>query len=372
MALRRSVVANSRSLLARGFGTQSLMEGTEMEGRGGYSTDRGLKATIFGASGMLGRYVVAELASRGVTCYIPYRGSDMEVRHLTISADLGKMALIPFNVRDDDSIVESIRDADLVVNLMGKNFDGRHVLPWKITTPMREVHVTAARKVANIAYQMGVQQFIHVSALNASETSQSIWRQTKAEGEEAVQEAFPGATIVRPSVMFGEEDTYLNNIARMARSWPKFLLPNGGQNLVQPVFVHDVARAIKLMVQNPAAIDATYELAGPRLYSSKDVCEAVFRTIRHQSEVVDLPLPVIQAIAKVIEVTPIVKRRGARGEPEMTPDMITNRWVEDNFLIPDGECQTFEDLNIVPAEMEKTAFRFLHQYRMDSHFLETA
>ena len=56
----------------------------------------------------------------------------------------------------------------------------------------------------------------------------------------------------------------------------------------------------------------------------------------------------------------------------MTPDMITNRWVEDNFLIPDGECQTFEDLNIVPAEMEKTAFRFLHQYRMDSHFLETA
>ena len=363
-------LAAPRAAATRSFGATSLMEGTEMEGRGGYSTDRGLKATIFGASGMLGRYVVAELASRGITCYIPFRGNDLEVRHLTISADLGKMALIPFNVRDDDSIVDSIRDADLVINLMGKSMDTKHVLPWKVTTPMREVHVTAARKVANIAYQMGVQQFIHVSSLNASANSKSIWRQTKAEGEEAVQEAFPGATIVRPSVMYGEEDQYLNNIARMARSWPKFILPNKGANLVQPVFVHDVAKAIKLMVQNPAAIDATFELAGPRLYSSKDVCEAVFRIIRHQTEVVDLPLPVIEAIAKVIEFTPLLRHRGAQGMPEMTPDIITNRWVEDNFLIPDGECQTFEDLNIVPAEMEKVAFRFLHQYRMDSHFLE--
>jgi len=349
------------SSLQKGVGAR-LFSSLRKFGPGGRESDTGIRACVFGATGFLGRYVVAMLGAQGISVNIPHRGDYQEMAHLKLTGDLGRVSGYPYCPRNEDSVRRAIDGCDVVINLIGKDFDTHHVLPWWVNYTNEDQHARIPRMIAEISQEMGVHQFIHVSALAASKDSPSEWARTKAVGEDAVRKSFPGATIIRPADIFGDEDRFLNKYATMARALPYFIMTNDGNSLKQPVHSNDVAAAIVKTIQNTDSINQTYDLAGPSVMSTKEVVEFVFQQIRRPPVVVDLPPLFLQGLAFAMEMGP---------NPTMTRDKIKLDSA-DIILRSDSGNATFEDLGIEPSGMENISIRFLHQYRMGGHFLETS
>jgi len=164
--------------------------------------------------------------------------------------------LLAFSPRDEESIIEAIKNSDIVINMIGKHYETKHLVPTRredgqlsrINYSFDEVHVDIPKKIAKLSKEHGVKTFIHVSSLAADLESKSVWSQSKAKGDVAVREAFPGAIIVKPSTVFGPEDRFLNWIADGCERFPFFPLINEGKTLVQPVYSHDVAKALMNIV----------------------------------------------------------------------------------------------------------------------------
>jgi len=267
------------------------------------SSNPSLRAVVFGAYGQVGRGVVSLLAGNGVQCVVPWRGDDMEWRHLKVMGDIGVVAPMPFSPRDEASIDRAMEGCDIVVNLIGKDFETKHYVPNLVNFSYEEVHVTLAERLARKAVQHGASTFVHVSALAADPFALSAWARSKARGEEAVRAAAPGATIIRPADVFGPEDRFLNLFARMYSLFPRVVLVNEGSARVQPLFVHDLAQAIfkVAMSEDPEVmLGQTYDLAGPEEYTYREVVEYVFESIRaDRPEVANVSPAVADAIGFV-------------------------------------------------------------------------
>jgi NADH dehydrogenase (ubiquinone) 1 alpha subcomplex subunit 9 len=267
------------------------------------SSNPSLRAVVFGAYGQVGRGVVSLLAGNGVQCVVPWRGDDMEWRHLKVMGDIGVVAPMPFSPRDEASIDRAMEGCDIVVNLIGKDFETKHYVPNLVNFSYEEVHVTLAERLARKAVQHGASTFVHVSALAADPFALSAWARSKARGEEAVRAAAPGATIIRPADVFGPEDRFLNLFARMYALFPRVVLVNEGSARVQPLFVHDLAQAIfkVAMSEDPEVmLGQTYDLAGPEEYTYREVVEYVFESVRaDRPEVANVSPAVADAIGFV-------------------------------------------------------------------------
>ena len=170
--------------------------------------------------------------------------------------DLGQLGLMPFSPRDEASIRESMTNSDIVINLIGKHYETKHMVPTRrangklsrVNFDFDEVHETIPRTLARLAREAGVQSFVHVSALSADLESLSKWSRTKAKGEIAVRQDFSDAIIVKPATVFGAEDRFLNWIAEASTQLPFFPLINNGSALVQPVYAVDVGKALMNIV----------------------------------------------------------------------------------------------------------------------------
>jgi NADH dehydrogenase len=247
--------------------------------------------TVFGGSGFIGRQVVRALCRQGwrvrVAMRRPHLGGD-----LRMSGDVGQVQLVQANVRNRPSIQRALTGADAVVNVVGtavqrgrSTFQGQNVL--------------GPQNVAILAKAAGVSRLVYVSGLNSSPSSRSAAGRTKGEGEAAVRAAFPGATILRPSVVFGTDDTFFNKIAQMARLTPVLPLI-GGATKIQPVFVGDVARAAAAAIAMPEAAGGTYELGGPRTYTMKELYDFTLEQIDRPRLLIPLPFMIAAPMGYVI------------------------------------------------------------------------
>ena len=261
-------------------------------GPGGRSSISGVRATCFGATGFLGRYVVNQLGKIGSQVVIPNRCGENFYQHLQVMGDLGQIALQDFDdgtfLRDDATVTELLSRSNVVVNMVGRDFETFNY-KWE------ELNVEFAERIARCARAAGVERLIHVSALGADAGSASRNLRTKAAGEAAVLAAFPDATIVRPAPLTGCEDRLLNNMALMTKNLPFLPLVEGGDTPMQPVYVTDVAEAIMATLETEAAKGATYELGGPKVYTYKQLVDLVQGIIREPSN----SLPVPGALAKL-------------------------------------------------------------------------
>ena len=179
-------------------------------GRSGVS---GITATIFGSTGFLGKYVVNRFGRIGTRCILPHRGDEVDVRHLKLAGDLGAIYPIPSSIRSLSDIEAAVADSNVVINLVGKHFE---TMRWSFS----DVNATFPAVLAQVCADVGVERLVHVSALGAYVDAPSAWARSKALGEEAVRDAFPSATILRPATMFGDEDKFLNRIAKLATTLP--------------------------------------------------------------------------------------------------------------------------------------------------------
>ena len=232
--------------------------------------------TVFGGGGFVGRYVCEMLLKRMVRIRVAAR----EPRCAHFIQPLGQVGQVGFvraDLQDRDSIERAVEGASAVVNLCG-------VMRGKVA----HVHVTGAQWVAEAARDAGASSLVHMSAIGADPASDSDYGRTKGEGEVAVRAAFPGATIIRPSLVFGPEDQITNRFAAMARL--PFTPIIAAQRRFQPVYVRDLAEAVAKAALDPETYGGkTYEIGGPQVMTMQELHSAVLEVTGQEPEVVQLP-----------------------------------------------------------------------------------
>jgi NADH dehydrogenase len=293
--------------------------------------------TIFGGSGFLGRYIVKELAPTGMFINIAERYPE-EALFLKTAGFVGQINLIPANVTSKESIKQAIKNSDIVINTVG-------VLYSKGKQDFKKLHTEAAGNIARVAKELGCAKFIHVSALGIDKAYYaSTYAKTKLEGEKEILKHFPQATIIRPSVIFGKEDNFLNKFAAMATILPFLPLINEGKTRLQPVYVRDVAEAIATIIKDEKKKynGKIVELGGPEVYSFKEVIKFILKTINRKK----LLLPLPEAVAKLIGVISEI----FMPKPVITRDLI--KLLNYDNVVGDKNKLKFSDLNITPQSMK--------------------
>lgn len=218
------------------------------------------------------------------------------------------------------------------------------------------MHEEGARRIARIAYQAGVSRFIHVSHLNAVEDSASRFYQSKARGEAAVREAFPGSTIVRPSGLYGHEDRLLNSIASYPWGWRI----NEQETRMKPVHVLDVADALKIISNAESTIGATFSLPGPKTYTTEQLIALVEANIVKKLQGVNFPVAAVKLLTRVWEKV---------WWPTLVPDEVTRRTIDD-LDVPEGHL-SWDYLGMKPDSLEDQALVYLRRHRSATYYDRT-
>jgi len=321
--------------------------------------------TVFGGSGFIGRHVVQRLAGEGAIVRVAVRDPEA-ANFLKPLGDIGQIVPIHADVTDPASVALVTHGADAVVNCVGI------LSEWGKRT-FERIHVEAAANIARAAAAAGVRRLVHVSAAAADAQSPSAYARSKAAGEDAVREAFPGATIVRPSVVMGPEDRFFNLFAGITRFSfvlpvfgcpliPKLILfgldapidldPYGdGGTRMQPVYVGDVATAVVRILGQDETAAKTYELGGPGVYSFKQLMELLLKYTGRRRILVPVPFGLASFYAWFLEKLP---------NPLLTRDQVT--LLKKDTVVAAGALG-FKDLGIAPASAEAVLPAYLHRFR---------
>jgi len=220
---------------------------------------------VFGGSGFIGRHVVRALARDGWRVRAAVRRPDL-AGHLQPMGTVGQIHAVQANVRFPASVATACADASVVINLVG-------ILAPTGQQRFDAIHAMGARAIAKAAREAGARRLIHISAIGADRRSSSAYARTKAEGEAAVLEAFPAATVLRPSIVFGPEDQFFNRFAELAQISPLLPLIGGGRTRFQPVFVGDLAAAIAAVAGGHGKPGTIYEIGGPETLSFRQLLD---------------------------------------------------------------------------------------------------
>jgi uncharacterized protein YbjT (DUF2867 family) len=232
---------------------------------------------IFGGGGFLGRYISQQLLARGARVRIAER-SVKNAMHIKPLGNLGQTQFASADVTKKESIEHAVHGCDAVINLVGV-----------FGSDMAKVNVEGAQNVAQAAASAGCACLIQMSAIGADHESPSLYGRSKADGETAVQEAFPGAIIMRPSIVFGREDAFINRFAGMIQMLP--IIPViGSDTKFQPVFVGDVADAVARVLETAAEhAGAIFELGGPEVISMGDLNRRIAEMAGRNREFIEVP-----------------------------------------------------------------------------------
>lgn len=253
-------------------------------------------ATVFGGSGFIGRYVVKRLARQGYVVRVAVRDPEAALFLKPMGA-VGQVVPLHADVTNDATIARAVQGASVVVNLVG-------ILAESRAEPFQAIHAEGAGRIARLSAAAGVDQMVHVSAIGADAASPARYAQTKAAGEAAVRGAFPSATILRPSIVFGPEDRFFNRFAGIARISPFMPVIAGGTRM-QPVYVGDVADAVMAALSLETAAGQTFELGGPRVWTFREILAYILEvTNRTCKPLVNVPMGLASLEAAILEKLP--------------------------------------------------------------------
>lgn len=299
--------------------------------------------TVFGGSGFVGRYVIKELAQAGWVIRVPTRYM-RGAQFLRPLGNPGQIVLFPFSAREPETIAQSLQGVDAAVNLIG-------ILYEKRKSRFSAIHRDLAAEIAKTAKEKGVTRLVHMSALGADPVSPSAYARSKAEGEEAVEAAFPGVTTFRPSLIFGPEDEFFNRFAHLARLFPALPLIGGGQSRFQPVYVGDVARAFRSALDHHETKGTIFELGGPHVYRFEELLKLILAETHRHRPLIPLPWFLASIAAAILQWWP---------KPLLTIDQL-RLLRRDN--IASGGFPGLAALGIAPTLLEAILPTYLERYR---------
>ena len=310
--------------------------------------------TVFGGSGFVGTQAVRALARRGWRVRVAVRKPAL-AQDLRILGDVGQVQPVRCDITSPEDVAKALKGADAAVNLVGILFE----------TPGRgfaKAHVEGSRTVAEACVAANVGRLVQISAIGADAHSEADYGRTKGQAEAAVREIRPDAVILRPSIVFGNGDGFLNRFASMATMSPALPLIGGGETKFQPVWVGDVAEAIARSVVRTDAAGRTFELGGPEIRSFKDILQYILRETGRSRLLAPLPFFAAEAIGALAEITAVVGIA-----PVLTRDQVL-MLKTDNVVSPGAEG--LSALGIEPTGLEAIAPSYLWRYRRGGQFAE--
>jgi uncharacterized protein YbjT (DUF2867 family) len=251
---------------------------------------------VFGGGGFLGRRLVHRLTAEGMAVRVAVRHPD-PARFKLRAIGVDRVTVCPADVRDQASVAAAIAGAGAVVNSVSAYVEKRGVT-------FEAVHVQGAETVAREAVAAGVARLVLVSGIGADPDSGSPYIRARGRGELVVRRTFPGATIVRPGAMFGPGDALFGTLAELARLLPILPLIGGGRTRLQPVFVEDVAEAVANILTDPGTVGQIYELAGPGVYTLRELVSMTLRFMGKRRLLVSIPFAVAEVQARLFELLP--------------------------------------------------------------------
>ncbi|MDH5722664.1 MAG: complex I NDUFA9 subunit family protein [Alphaproteobacteria bacterium] len=306
--------------------------------------------TVFGGSGFVGSQIIRELAAKGfmikVATRVPERAYDLKP-----CGNVGQIIPIACNYNNDESIESALRDSDYVVNCIGILFERGK------SSTFKKIHVDIPQKIAQACAENGVDRFVHISALGC-DTGTSKYAKTKLAGEDAIKNAFPAATILRPSVIFGPKDNFFNMFASLSLYMPFLPLIGGGKTKFQPVFVGNVADAVLYALQEKKGESKgkTYHLGGPDIVDFKEIYQKLFKYTGRTKPLVNLPFAFAKFEALFLSMLP---------KPLLTSDQVES--LKTDVIISQGAL-TFENMGIHPKSMDLILPLYLKMYRSGGRF----
>jgi NADH dehydrogenase len=289
-----------------------------------------MSVTVFGGSGFLGRAIVRRLVEGGAKVRVAVRHPE----RAAFLTEAGAVTAVRADVWDEASVGPAVAGADAVVNTVGHYVE-------RGGASFAAIHGEGAAHVARAAAAAGVGRLVHISGIGADEKSESAYVRARAAGERLVREAFPEATILRPSVMFGPEDAFFNQLAGIARVMPVLPLFGSGEVRLQPAYVGDVAEAVAKALAIEAARGKTYELGGPRAYSYKALLQLLLEQLGRRRLLLPLPYVVWDLVATLL--SPLPKRPISRDQVVLMK--------QDNVVAP--HAPSFAELGITPHSVEE-------------------
>ncbi|KAH7094954.1 NADH-ubiquinone oxidoreductase-like protein 40 kDa subunit [Paraphoma chrysanthemicola] len=312
---------------------------------GGRSSLGGYTATVFGATGFLGRYIVNRLARSGCTVIVPFR-EEMAKRHLKVAGDLGRVIFMEMDLRNTASIEESVRHSDIVYNLIGRDYPTKNF-------DLEDVHVAGTERIVEAVAKYDIDRFVQVSSHSATLDSPSEFYRTKARGEQLARSIYPETTIVRPAPMYGYEDRLLHRLA-----YPTTVVTaNHLQERIYPVHVIDVGMALEKMLHDDTTAAETYELYGPTEYSMEELNELVEKEAMKKRRHLNIPKRILKPVATYAN--------KFIWWPIHSGDEVEREFV-DQYIDP--KAKTFKDLDIEPVELRSLTYEYLKSYRSSSYY----
>ena len=298
---------------------------------------------VFGGTGFFGRRLVLRLASEGATVRVAVRHPERAPGALH-AARPDRVRVFPADVRDQASVATAVAGADAAVNAVSAYVE-------KGGVTFEAVHVQGAETVAREAAAAGLACLVLISGIGADPKSGSPYIRARGGGELAVQQAFPGATIVRPSAMFGLGDALFGTLADLARLLPMLPLIGGGRSRLQPVSVEDVVEAVCRMLADPGTAGQTYELAGPRAYTVRELVMFTLRLIGKRRRLMTVPFAMAEVLARLFELLP---------SPPLTTSQV-DLLKADNLA--SGALPGFQELGIQPEAVEAVVPTYIGRSR---------
>jgi NADH dehydrogenase len=295
---------------------------------------------LIGGNGFIGTHVAQDLLERGARLRIAARNPEKALK-LKPLANLGQLQFARCNVKNPTSVEACVKGADAVVYLVGTFGKGQQAL-----------QATGAQLAAQAARKEGASSFVYLSAIGADAESESGYASTKGLGEKLVLEAFPKATILRPSVVFGQDDNFINMFAGLIAAMP--VLPVFGPDAkLQPVWVDDVALAVANALADPATHGGrNYEIAGPEVVTMMDLHEQIAAAQgRHRGFI-----PVPDALSAIFAALP--------GTP-----MNSDQWrLLKSGSTASGDLPGIDRLGITPKPLALFLDKWMVRYRKHGRF----
>lgn len=312
--------------------------------------------TVFGGSGFVGTHLVQLLARKGYRIRVAVRRPDL-AGHVRMFGGVGQVMAIQANLRNEASVQHAVAGASIVINLVGVGHQSGK-------QSFEAVHVTGAAAIARAAKAAGAKVLVHMSALGVDAAAEvSAYAKSKLDGEAAVLAAFPEATIVRPSLIFGKGDGFFNLMGTLARMLP--IMPViSGTTLFQPVYIGDVADALLLAAEGEAKPGKIYELGGPEVESHKALLERILRETGRNRLLLPLPAGIAKLQAAILGILPF--------KPLITPDQVELLGV-DNVVSPEAikAKRTLAGLGITPTAMDDVLPTYMWRFRKNGEFGRT-
>ena len=305
-------------------------------------------ATIFGASGFIGRHLIRSLTEKDFRIIAATR-SPYLYGYLKPLGNPGQIDLEKVNLFEEENLRTLIKNSDVVINLVGILYENKK-------QKFENIHVKFPSLLTKLCNEQNIKKLVHISALGINETANSQYMQSKLKGEKNILNNFNRSVILRPSIIFGPEDKFFNQFATLAEFFPALPLIGGGLTYFQPIYVGDVVKSIVTILEKEEINKNIYELGGPQTFTFKELMEILLKQIKKKRFLVPIPFSFAKFQAKILQLLP---------KPLLTTDQV-EMLKYDNIVT--NKYPTLKDLKISPKTLESVLPDYIWRFRKGGQF----